>query len=235
MAGDTGQTIYGFSSPYARAGILLSGKSKTLNLNYRNTASIHELSEIYRKLSPSDSEEDKGNNIAFREGPVPELLKADSKDEMDDFLICKTEFFTERIGYDPENICILCPSNHELQHISELLAEKNFRCANIKDHDFCFDDEGLIRLSTFHSSKGIDFPVVIIYLPKLPYFGSNLDKEALEIQRRNLIYVGMTRAMDNLTVIMKEGSSSAPLKDLEKAFYMLEESVRVNQKLDLNE
>ncbi len=124
MAGDSNQTIYGFSSPYARAGILLAGKTKTLHLNYRNTAAIHELSEIYKNLSPLESSSAKDDNKAFREGPVPELLKADTKKEMDNFLICKTEFFTERIGYDPENICILCPSNKDIDHISSILAEK---------------------------------------------------------------------------------------------------------------
>ena len=93
MAGDSSQTIYGFSSPYARAGMLLAGKTKTLRLNYRNTSSIHKLSEIYKNLSPVKLDSDAGSNIAFREGPVPELLKAYSADEMDDFLITKTDFF----------------------------------------------------------------------------------------------------------------------------------------------
>ena len=226
MAGDSCQTIYGFTSPYAHAGIDLKGKSKTLHLNYRNTAAIHELSEIYRNFYPSKHESDQDDNIAFREGPVPELLQAETKKEMDNFLTCKTEFFTERIGYDPENICILCPSNKDIDHITDILSAKNYKCANIKNHEFSFNEEGLIRLSTFHSSKGIDFPVVIIYLPKLPYFGSFLDKEALDIQKRNLLYVGMTRAMDNLTVIMKSGSKSSPILDMEKAFTILEESVK---------
>ena len=224
MAGDSSQTIYGFSSPYARAGMLLAGKTKTLRLNYRNTSSIHKLSEIYKNLSPVKLDSDAGSNIAFREGPVPELLKAYSADEMDNFLITKTDFFTERIGYDPENICILCPSNKEIKHITSLLNGKNYNCANIKDHDFNFNKEGLLRLSTFHSSKGIDFPVVIIYLPRLPYFGSYLDKDIEEMQKRNLLYVGMTRAMDNLTVITKEGSKSSAIVDLEKAFETLGES-----------
>ena len=50
-----------------------------------------------------------------------------------------------------------------------------------------------MKLLTFHSSKGLEFPVVFIaFLESMPYLRDDIPGEA------KLLYVGMTRAMDRL-------------------------------------
>ena len=50
-----------------------------------------------------------------------------------------------------------------------------------------------MKLLTFHSSKGLEFPVVFIpFLESMPYMRDDIPGEA------KLLYVGMTRAMDRL-------------------------------------
>ena len=74
---------------------------------------------------------------------------------------------------------------------------------------------------TLHSSKGLDFPVVLLYLPSLPP-RTEYDGKTGETLVRNLIYVAMTRAMDNLNVFTLEGAHDSqeeePLQDLVQAF-----------------
>lgn len=58
-----------------------------------------------------------------------------------------------------------------------------------------------MKLLTFHSSKGLEFPVVFIpFLEAMPYMQDDVPGEA------KLLYVGMTRAMERL-VLTHHGNS----------------------------
>lgn len=61
--------------------------------------------------------------------------------------------------------------------------------------------EDAVKLMTFHSSKGLEFPVVFIpWLGSLPYMKDDVAGEA------KLLYVAMTRAMERL-VLTHHGDS----------------------------
>jgi len=68
-------------------------------------------------------------------------------------------------------------------------------------------------VTTLHSSKGLDFPVVLLYLPSLPTAGE-FDEKSADSLARNLIYVAMTRAMDNLNVFVMEEAKERALTEL---------------------
>jgi superfamily I DNA/RNA helicase len=220
MAGDTGQSIYGASSPYKRAGIDVTGRSRVLHTSFRNTVPIQALSEAYRLISGLEDDEGTGA-VAFREGPIPELYTAVNREELCRLLLRKAALFIERLGYDPENIAVLAPTKTDLATIGDALGHAGYRYANIRDEDFSFKQEKTIRLSTMHSSKGLDFAVVLLYLPSLPA-RVDYDDATADALMRNLLYVAMTRAMDNLNVFTLEGAHEGqqeePLQDLVRVF-----------------
>jgi hypothetical protein len=220
LAGDAGQSIYGASSPYARAGADIAGRSRVLHTSFRNTVAIHEVAERYRALSGLDRDE-AGDAVAFRTGPPPELSLAATREELARLLLRKAALFIDRLGYDPENITILAPTRTDLATIGDMLGRAGYLHANIRDEDFSFKQEKTIRLSTLHSSKGLDFPVVLLYLPSL-LPRAEYDEKTEATLARNLIYVAMTRAMDNLNAFTLEGSHEGqyeePLQDLVKVF-----------------
>ena len=68
--------------------------------------------------------------------------------------------------------------------------------ALVADPDTIEDGEGVVRLMTIHTSKGLEFPVVVITGCEddiLPHINSTEDEHGLEEERR-LFYVAMTRA-----------------------------------------
>jgi superfamily I DNA/RNA helicase len=78
-------------------------------------------------------------------------------------------------------------------------------------------DADTVKVVTFHSSKGLEYPVVAI--PGLGYLPNEREDEAQEIR---LAYVAMTRAMDRLIMtyhrespfvrrVMAAAASAAPV------------------------
>ncbi len=215
MAGHAGQAIYRLGSPYKRAGIDISGRTRILRTDFRTTCPIHDLAEKYRELCAPDMEEETTTTHAFREGPTPEFYRAASRDELLKLLVEKVSLFIDKLGYDPENITVLAPGKAEVAAIQDKLGRRGIKSANIRDDSFSFTAEGLVRVSTLHSSKGLDFPVVLLYLPALPAgAGAEYDEKAADSLARNLIYVAMTRAMDNLNVFVLEETREKAITEL---------------------
>lgn len=213
MAGDSGQAIYGLGSPYKRAGIDISGRTRILRTDFRTTCPIHDLAERYRALCGPDIEGESVTTNAFREGPAPELYRAATREDLLKLLIEKASLFIEKLGYDPENITILAPTKYDLIQIQSRLERRGIKSANIRDEDFSFSAEGTVRVSTLHSSKGLDFPVVLLYLPSLST-AADYDEKAAEGLARNLIYVAISRAMDNLNVFVMEEPREKVIKEM---------------------
>jgi DNA helicase II / ATP-dependent DNA helicase PcrA len=71
----------------------------------------------------------------------------------------------------------------------------------LADADNLRDDEGLVTLMTLHNAKGLEFPIVFIIGMEDGVFPHSraLDEGSLEEERR-LAYVGITRAMTDLTL-----------------------------------
>ena len=215
MAGDLDQSIYGIVSPYIRSGLHVQGRTRQLVTNFRNTHPIHELAQMYRLSERAAAEQDLSS--AFREGPVPELYASQDDEELLELLGRKTDLFLRKLKFDPENVGILVPSNGDVSAVERALSGHGYEVVNIKKDGFGFEDTGKVRVSTIHSSKGLDFPVVLLYLPRAPRT-SEYDEQASETLRRSLIYVGMTRAMDNLSVFVRSDAGDPALRGLVRVY-----------------
>lgn len=213
MAGDQGQSIYGVQSPYIRSGIAVQGHTSFLKTNFRSTSSIHDLALRFRRGEEGDE------SSAFRDGPYPELFTADTTEELYVLLNQRIHFLIDVLEYDRENIFILVANSTMEKKVSRMVFEGGYNTVNVRDDAFDFITSGEIRLSSFHSSKGLDMPVVLLFLPRLfPVNGESYEEDVTDRMLRNLLYVCMTRAMDLLNVFMKEEPDHPVLRDLKEAF-----------------
>jgi len=216
MAGDSDQSIYQSGFSFARGGVDIRGNTRILRTNFRNTIEIHSLAEAYRfKSADTDSET---QPEAFRNGPPPELYMGEDKDELISLMMKRVRLFTGDLSYDPENICILVPSSKDIEPIQSRLSDDGYESHDLRSDDFSFKERNVLRISTMHSSKGLDFPIVLLFLHKLPRTSAAGNIAAGEKRRRNLIYVSMTRAMDHLNVFMLEGEIEPEIADLAEVF-----------------
>ncbi len=204
MAGDEQQMIFSAGSPFARSGIDIRGRTRYLRTNFRNTAEIH--AYAHRFLSQLD-EEQAGNEqpYAFRHGPAPEIYRFGTIEEMVESAAAKVEFFVNELGYRPEMICVAAPTNKRFDQVQEVLSRREIEMQRITDREFDFGAEGSVKYSTLHSMKGLTFPVVLLLLPSIPAWASEGYSEEQSFSLlANLIFVGMTRAMEHLNVFYKE-------------------------------
>ena len=81
--------------------------------------------------------------------------------------------------------------------------------ALLADADTIRDDEGLVTLMTLHNAKGLEFPIVFILGMEEGIFPhSRAVEEGNVEEERRLCYVGLTRAMRDLTLTMARRRNS---------------------------
>ena len=215
MAGDSDQSIYQEGFRFSRAGISIRGNTRILKTNFRNSDEIKRLSDAYRLQSESADTETGAE--AFRNGPPPELFFAENSDLLPGLLCSRVRLFTGELSYDPENICILLPSSRDIEAVQNCLKKHGIESHDLRDSEFSFSERNVVRISTMHSSKGLDFPVVLLALHRLPQTSAATPR-AQSRMRRNLIYVSMTRAMDHLNIFALEDEKSPEITGLTRLF-----------------
>ncbi len=202
---DDAQSIYGRGRrgklSFQSVGIKARGRTTVLKLNYRNTAEVLDLAYSFARdvLTPEDADDDGVPLVrpeaTARRGKQPELIGLSS-------LRAEARHIADRLarlhddGVPWRDMAVLYRS-----HFVGEVATAELRAAGIpvsvvagKGRDRGADlSADSVKALTFHSSKGLEFPVVAIPgIGFLPRDEGDLGEEV------RLMYVGMTRAMDHL-------------------------------------
>jgi hypothetical protein len=207
MAGDREQSIFlgGFS--FDSMGIRIArGNSAILRQNFRNSAAIHRFAAAIRG-------DDSGLQAPDRPGPPVEIFTHESRGEGLEQLVERAEFAVRDLGYSPESVAILAPRGADLRDLQQMLGQRGMEARPVKDSRFDFSQSPGLRLSTFHSVKGLDFAAVLAYLPGELYARRTHDEEIT----RHLLYVVSSRAMELLWFFSSQGpAAEIPRRALEE-------------------
>ena len=209
---DDAQSIYGgrrrrFS--FKSVGVQAQGRTTILKLNYRTTAEVLKVAYEFAKdvLTPEDADEDGVPLIlpesAERHGPVPELMRLPSFAREADHIagefqrlhaegvswgdmavVYRTGFMGEKVAQRLRTAGI---------PVSVLTGKGSRRGPKL--------DPNSVKVVTWHSSKGLEYPVVAI--PGLGYLPYERADEGEEVR---LAYVAMTRAMERLIMTCHQES-----------------------------
>ena len=210
---DDAQSIYRKETrrkwSWASVGIQAKGRTTILRLNYRNTAEVLGVACEFAKeiLTPEEAEEDGIPLVlpetAGRHGPVPDLVRLPSFKTEVRYLAARLHACHER-GRAWNEMAVVYPAGFLAQDLVEGLTAADVPVEwlnrdNASRH-FRPSDE-TVKVVTMHSSKGLEFPVVAI--PGLGFMPYNNDPR----EEARLLYVAMTRAMDELLLTWSKESS----------------------------
>jgi hypothetical protein len=201
---DDAQSIYPHKRfSFRSVGIQAQGRTTILRLNYRNTAEILQFAAEFAKevLTPSDADEDGVPLVqpqtAGRRGPAPQIVACPSLHAEFRYIGGRFRQLHQE-GRDWNEMALLYRSTdigqRAVQHLGQMgiplqwvgkgAGQSSFKAA-----------EASVKVLTFHSSKGLEFPVVAIPRLKRPVAERPDAKE-----EARLLYVAMTRAMDQLVL-----------------------------------
>jgi len=228
---DDAQSIYsrrgGMNFSLSSVGVQARGRTTILRINYRNTNEILEFALAFAReyLAPSDSDEDNiplvEPTAAGRHGPLPHLRICASQEEELRYLVATLIRLRER-GLQWRNVCIACHAKWLAERVADYLASRDIPVTRLVESSEKRSFDPLVdtvKVMTMHSSKGLEFPVVMIPgIEALPRAQGDAAADA------KLLYVAMTRStdkllltasgrsafVDRLTRARHAGSSSAP-------------------------
>lgn len=219
VAADKGQKIYKTSFSWKEIGInVLGGRTKILQNSFRSTKQIIQMAH---SLQMHDSivkdEEYVATILPEYTGPVPDVFECDSREKQDAAILSTIKIFLKE---NPDKtIGVL---TREWKSINRLYYALQ---AEAIPHEFIKKDKGDahtsgVKLTTFHSAKGLEFDYVII-LDLLDDSGDQelQDEEYMEVERR-LLYVSITRAKTYLQLYYYN-KPSLLLEDIDSNFYKL--------------
>ncbi|AVH68613.1 superfamily I DNA/RNA helicase (plasmid) [Nostoc sp. 'Peltigera membranacea cyanobiont' N6] len=221
---DDAQNLYGekrtkkFS--FKSVGIQAQGRTTIFKLNYRNTEQVLKVAYEFAKevMTPTTGDDDQVVLVeptsAGRQGPKPDLIRLPSFKHEVDYLAGRVQQLHER-DIPWNEIAIIYRSKfmgdriyNDFQQAQVPIEWVN---ANSDSRNY-HPAEQSIKLITMYSSKGLEFPVVLI--PGIGYLPDQYGHGTPEEEAR-LLYVAMTRAIEQL--IMTCDRSSEFTSRLEKA------------------
>lgn len=213
LLGDGGQRIYAQRFSLAKLGIAVRGRSHVLTINYRTTEQIRRAADRILGDTSDDLDGERERRHPTRSilgGPAPIVRGFASSGEQAAFVVERIQGH-QRAGIAPAEIAVFARRMNLLAPIKTQLDRRDIASFRLTNADTTM---GLgVNLGTLHRSKGLEFKIVFIVdvsegeLPHLPVTREPDDEgDALE-RERQLLYVGMTRARDELYVTWVERPS----------------------------
>lgn len=224
LIGDAGQRIYigGFS--LASLGIECRGRSHLLKLNYRTTQQIEAAAERLRGQAVDDLEGGthiSRTNRCLLNGTPPVVKQFKSFEQEDEYVAGEIQRLLGE-GVSPPEIAVFARTKKSLFFLHQRLKKAGIPINELDDSGESEGKEGVV-CGTMHGAKGLEFRHVFIVacrknqLPasfELDKAKTAKDREAVIERERNLLYVAMTRAREQV-YITTSMSRSKFLDDLE--------------------
>ncbi|MEO7030934.1 MAG: 3'-5' exonuclease [Herbaspirillum sp.] len=212
---DDAQSIYRSQGKkkfsFASVGVQARGRTTILKMNYRNTREVLEFAYEFARdaLTPLEADEDDvplvAPQSAGRHGPRPLLLKFPNQQDEFSYLVEQVGKL-HREGVAWKDIALLCHTKSLIVKLGMVFAKQGYptTCVNTGNAKSNLDlDSDSIKIITIESSKGLEFPVVI-----MPAVGEARPRNMSTSAEIKLLYVGMTRAMTKLII---SGRNATPM------------------------
>ena len=222
---DTAQSIYPEAwlvkgRSFTSIGLDMTGKSTSLSKSYRTTMQIayaaYSLIEDDKNILEDDNFVKP--SLIDKQGVYPVYRNFKNK-------VSEAEYIAETIEnelkdkYDYKYIAIISKLKNQLKDIKVFLEKKNIQYRELESNEELDFNEDCVKLLTMHCAKGLQFKSVIIaglndkIIPSRNFENEFEDSDFVESIDRRLLYVGMTRATEEL-FLSSYGNPSKFIKDI---------------------
>ena len=224
ISADFAQKIYTTGFTWKEIGIDIKGSSssKKLKGTYRNTRQIAQLANnlLSKKTDKDDYEDGDITDIELPnvEGPKPKIIYCSSREQQKAEILNLIK--TIQSKSPNATIGILLLQKRQLDDV-----EANWLRGEVEYERFDLHIlKPGVKLLTYHSSKGLEFDYVILPMVErdyFPFYPQRLEltsdvMEDCDNKSRALLFVGMTRAKQQLYIYTSSSRDSQPSKFLEE-------------------
>ncbi len=230
LLADAAQSIYYRGISWRDAGIEISGRTRVLRTNHRNSQEVLRAaaSLIAASSSLRNTDEFIAPEASRRRGPRPQVAECEREQEQTREVVqrvldlCSGE---RKQRYRPGDVAVLAPTSAVCQELHHALFQAGIPCRLYRNQFSVLENE--VKVITIHSAKGLEFPAVVIaglthggrqsrdFPYTVPADAGPRDRQVLLDEQRRLLYVGMTRAAERLYLITVRGLRSPFLNDIE--------------------
>ena len=209
LCGDSGQRIYKSRTSLLSCGLDIRGRSTQLKINYRTTQQIRRFADSLFISSEADAEGDllTRDAVSILNGPEPRIAGFDSVAAE---VAGLSEWLEKRIseGIEPKELAIFGRIESVLHDRAEpALDAVGLKGQLLSDEEPATDNN--VSIGTMHRAKGLEFKAVAVVgcdlglLPLRSVLDSltdSVEREQFVEQERNLLYVALTRAREQVFV-----------------------------------
>ena len=228
ITADANQSIYGsgFSWGDVHESLKFQGRTSILRTNYRSTREIGGAAQSYLLYQGTDSLlDDEGNEYQYvHEGSTPDVRAIETR-QQEAYLLAT--FFKQAVTHlrlTLGSCAILCPSENAGKGLVAALRQQEIEAVYMAGRDLDLTQPG-VKIITLKSSKGLEFPVVALAgfvgtsYPIIPQHASQEESDETLAQERRNMFVGMTRAMRSLLVVIPKENGSPLFQGFDERFW----------------
>ncbi|CAA9542475.1 MAG: ATP-dependent DNA helicase UvrD/PcrA [uncultured Thermomicrobiales bacterium] len=224
LTADANQSIYGgsFNWRAVHADLRFQGRSGNLTRTHRTTYEIVRAASRYLatdatapldEITTTGDDDIPADRIADqfpRRGPEP-VIRTVATSEIPAALVAfiRERTAAERVGLG--GVAVLVPTSSYGESMARDLTKLGIRAQYARGEELDLSAPS-VKITTLHSAKGLEFPIVALvglHIELPPSIQRLAEAEAAEEwqKRRRIVYVGMTRAMRSLLVLVPKEAS----------------------------
>src|SRR5260370_37292352 len=224
ITADANQSIYGsgFNWSDVHERLKYQGRNSVLRANYRSTREIGEAAQSYLATGILDTEPIE--RMYMNNGPLPAVRSVHNGSEETLLLMRFLRQAARDLRLGIGSCAVLCPTNEAGKTIAADLTKSGLEATFMEGRDLDLSQKG-VKVLTLNSAKGLEFPIVAL----AGFSGSRYDNFSLAVfdeeqdedmaRSRRIIFVGMTRAMRALLVVVPAGTSSLLLTGFDETYW----------------
>jgi superfamily I DNA/RNA helicase len=224
ITADANQSIYGsgFTWTDVHGSLRFQGRTSVLRANYRSTYEIGEAAQSYLSDGVLDSEINDRNYI--NAGPLPDVRAVLNSINEAQLLANFFKKASLNLRLTLGSCALLCPSERIGKALADALRAQDIEATFMNGQDLNLARSG-VKVLTLNAAKGLEFPIVALAgflsgsYPIIPRDASADERDEILARERRTMFVGMTRAMRALLVVLPADVKTPLLQGFDGSYW----------------